>query len=105
MSVRLSLAEQIAQLQEAAPVGIYHTYLNPTRPDARIDFDPEDTLAGAEPAEDLPETTATAREHYVDVGWGEQDIYRPFRLGTDSFSSVRPRFAGCRASQIPNMLE
>ncbi|KAJ7355566.1 apoptosis antagonizing transcription factor-domain-containing protein [Mycena albidolilacea] len=52
MSVRLSLAEQIAQLQEAAPV----------------DFDPEDTLAGAEPAEDLPETTATAREHYVDVG-------------------------------------
>ncbi|KAJ6485903.1 apoptosis antagonizing transcription factor-domain-containing protein [Mycena sanguinolenta] len=51
MSVRLSLAEQIAQLQEAAPV----------------DFDPEDTLAGVEPAEDLPETT-TAREHYVDVG-------------------------------------
>ncbi|KAJ7257927.1 apoptosis antagonizing transcription factor-domain-containing protein [Mycena haematopus] len=51
MSARLSLAEQIAQLQEAAPV----------------DFDPEDTLAGAEPAEDLPETS-TAREHYVDVG-------------------------------------
>ncbi|KAJ6581217.1 apoptosis-antagonizing transcription factor [Mycena capillaripes] len=51
MSVRLSLAEQIAQLQEAAPV----------------DFDPEDALAGENPTEDLAEITTT-REHYVDVG-------------------------------------
>ncbi|KAJ7636059.1 apoptosis antagonizing transcription factor-domain-containing protein [Mycena polygramma] len=51
MSVRLSLAEQIAQLQEAAPV----------------DFDPEDALAGADPNEELAETT-TVQEHYVDVG-------------------------------------
>ncbi|KAJ7743114.1 apoptosis-antagonizing transcription factor [Mycena metata] len=51
MSVRLSLAEQIAQLQEAGP----------------IDFDPEDVQAGADPTEDLAEIS-TVREHYVDVG-------------------------------------
>ncbi|KAJ7149531.1 apoptosis-antagonizing transcription factor [Mycena crocata] len=52
MSVRLSLAEQIAQLQDTAPV----------------DFDPEDVQAGADPVnDDLAETT-TVREHYVDVG-------------------------------------
>ncbi|KAJ7453982.1 apoptosis-antagonizing transcription factor [Mycena galericulata] len=49
MSIRLSLAEQIAQLQEAAPV----------------DFDPED---GTDPAEDELADITTTREHYVDVG-------------------------------------
>ncbi|KAK7031375.1 sorting nexin-41 [Favolaschia claudopus] len=49
MAARLSLAEQIAQLQEAAPV----------------DLDPEDTLAGVEPSENLVDAP---REHYVDVG-------------------------------------
>ncbi|KAJ7746894.1 apoptosis-antagonizing transcription factor [Mycena maculata] len=52
MSIRLSLAEQIAQLQEPAPV----------------DFDPEDVQAGAEPAEDELADATTVREHYVDVG-------------------------------------
>ncbi|KAJ7460611.1 apoptosis-antagonizing transcription factor [Mycena latifolia] len=51
MSIRLSLAEQIAQLQESAPV----------------DFDPEDALAGADgEAEEI--LTETVRGHYVDVG-------------------------------------
>ncbi|KAJ7224472.1 apoptosis-antagonizing transcription factor, partial [Mycena pura] len=50
MSVRLSLAEQIAQLAEAAPV----------------DFDPEDVLAQG----DVDETAhpEAVRDHYVDVG-------------------------------------
>ncbi|KAJ7695097.1 apoptosis antagonizing transcription factor-domain-containing protein [Mycena rosella] len=52
MSIRLSLAEQIAQLQEAAPV----------------DFDPEDAQAGADAAEETLAEVETAREHYVDVG-------------------------------------
>ncbi|KAF8196715.1 apoptosis antagonizing transcription factor-domain-containing protein [Mycena galopus ATCC 62051] len=72
MSVRLSLAEQIAQLQEAAPV----------------DFDPEDTLAGAEPAEDLPETTA--REHYVEVG---PSALRKLQSVAD------PKYAGVKTSR------
>ncbi|KAJ7132107.1 apoptosis-antagonizing transcription factor [Mycena epipterygia] len=52
MSVRVSLAEQIAQLQEAAPV----------------DLDPEDVQAGADPTEEDDAELVTAREHYVDVG-------------------------------------
>ncbi|KAJ7281886.1 apoptosis antagonizing transcription factor-domain-containing protein [Mycena rebaudengoi] len=51
MAIRLSLAEQIAQLQEVAPV----------------DFDPEDAQALGDAADDLAEIN-TVREHYVDVG-------------------------------------
>ncbi|KAF7294519.1 Sorting nexin-41 [Mycena kentingensis (nom. inval.)] len=47
--MRLSLADQIAQLDEAAPV----------------DFDPEDVLARPEPLEDVVEP---ARDHYLEVG-------------------------------------
>ncbi|CAK5273857.1 unnamed protein product [Mycena citricolor] len=50
MSVRLSLAEQIAQLQEPAPV----------------DLDPEDVQAGLDAQDILVDDNA--REHYVDVG-------------------------------------
>ncbi|KAJ6624963.1 apoptosis antagonizing transcription factor-domain-containing protein [Mycena sp. CBHHK59/15] len=52
MSVRLSLAEQITQLQEVAPV----------------DFDPEDAQARADPDDEDIAEISTAREHYVDVG-------------------------------------
>ncbi|KAJ7623459.1 apoptosis antagonizing transcription factor-domain-containing protein [Roridomyces roridus] len=53
MTARLSLAEQIAQLQEAAPV----------------DFDPEDVHAAPEVTElEQADDETNAREHYLDVG-------------------------------------
>ncbi|KAG2150227.1 TRAUB-domain-containing protein [Suillus bovinus] len=50
---RISLAEQIAQLQDAAPV----------------DFDPEDEVTTHDPEDnDLADDTSGARDHYIDVG-------------------------------------
>ncbi|EPQ56406.1 TRAUB-domain-containing protein [Gloeophyllum trabeum ATCC 11539] len=76
---RLSLAQQIAQLDEAAP----------------IDFDPDDLhAAGREPEEDQGEVAAgnaAAREHYVDVGPSA------IRKLHDSISD--PKYEGVRTSR------
>ncbi|KAF7356850.1 Sorting nexin-41 [Mycena venus] len=61
-----------------------------TNTDFRTDFDPEDTLAGVEPAEDLAETTTTAREHYVDVG---PSALRRLQSVAD------PKYAGVKTSR------
>ncbi|KAJ6496797.1 apoptosis-antagonizing transcription factor [Mycena vulgaris] len=74
MAVRLSLAEQIAQLQEAAPV----------------DFDPEDAQAGADAADENLEEIETAREHYVDVG---PSILRRLQSVAD------PKYVGVKTSR------
>jgi hypothetical protein len=60
----LSLAEQIAQLEEAAPAGTLdlHVKLHPIK--LCIELDPEDLQNDA----DEPSTDLAAREHYLDVG-------------------------------------
>ncbi|EIW79177.1 TRAUB-domain-containing protein [Coniophora puteana RWD-64-598 SS2] len=74
---RLSLSEQIAQLEEAAPV----------------DFDPEDVqAAGADPDEELASgDPSAAREHYLDVG--------PSALRKAQDSIADPKYGGRKASR------
>lgn len=67
----ISLAEQIAQLEDATPVGkpacstaaiIVHSYLS------LVDFDPEDEVTGHDPEDIFPEDNSAVRDHYIDVG-------------------------------------
>ncbi|KAJ3515997.1 hypothetical protein NLJ89_g1403 [Agrocybe chaxingu] len=73
---RLSLAEQIAQLEETAPA----------------DYDPEDLLAReAEVDDEMHVDTSVAREHYLDVG--------PSSLRRLLPSVADPKYEGVRASR------
>ncbi|KAF9564265.1 TRAUB-domain-containing protein [Agrocybe pediades] len=73
---RISLAEQIAQLEEAAPV----------------DYDPEDIQSrGADLDNDVNMDNAAVREHYIDVG--------PSKLRNRLPSVADPKYEGVRVSR------
>ncbi|TFK39409.1 apoptosis-antagonizing transcription factor [Crucibulum laeve] len=73
---RLSLAQQIAQLEEAAPV----------------DYDPEDIQShGMEADDDVNGDPAAGREHYVDLG--------PSSLRKMHDSIADPKYEGVRTSR------
>ncbi|KAG1746746.1 apoptosis-antagonizing transcription factor [Suillus paluster] len=73
---RISLAEQIAQLEDAAPV----------------DFDPENEVTSHDPEnDDIPDNTSGARDHYIDVG--------PSALRKLQDSIADPKYDGVKTSR------
>ncbi|KAG1781027.1 TRAUB-domain-containing protein [Suillus placidus] len=73
---RISLAEQIAQLEDAAPV----------------DFDPENEITAHDPEDnDLEDDTSGARDHYIDVG--------PSGLRKLQDSIADPKYDGIKTSR------
>jgi hypothetical protein len=68
----LSLAQQIAQLEEAAPAGaisIGNKVISRSLSCYFIDFDPEAEAHDVDPQEESTIDTTAGREHYIDVGY------------------------------------
>jgi protein AATF/BFR2 len=103
----LSLAQQIAELDEPTPAGKPFILASVTpRSPFITDFDPEDEQHGSP---DLLKDVVEVREHYIEVGWvhlhtcsgkvKSRDFSRPSTLRRHLDSALDPKYVGIKTSR------